>query len=254
MKIVLRQTRIVEILRQKERVTVNDLAALLDISRETIRRDLTDLSNKGKVQKIHGGAMLPRVMGEDSYQQRMTDNSEAKVKAASEASTLFGTGETVFIDTGSTTLYFAEALLSVSGLTVITNSTDIARTISAAGTGNKAFLLGGEFSSDNNQTVGTMAAAQIRAFRAHHAVLTIAALDKQSGAMDFNIEEAQIARAMIEQSETLTIIIDDTKFGKMAPFEVCPLSRIDRIVCNAAPTGGLEVALNAAGVEVILAE
>ena len=254
MKIVRRQAKIIEIIRQKERITVNDLATLLDISRETIRRDLTDLSNKGKIQKIHGGAMLPRVLGEDSYQQRMTDNSEAKSKIASEAGALFATGETIFIDTGSTTLYFSEALALASGLTIITNSTDIARTISASGMGNKVFLLGGEFSSDNSQTVGTMAAAQIRSFRAHHAVLTIAALDERAGAMDFNIEEAQIARAMIEQSESLTILIDDSKFGKIASFEVCALSQIDRIVCNRAPTGPLAKALTAAGVKIIQAQ
>ncbi len=254
MKIFQRQSKIIELIRQKERVTVNELATMLDISRETIRRDLTDLSNKGKIQKIHGGAMLPRVMGEDSYQQRMTENSEAKAKVAKEASFLFAKGETIFIDTGSTTLYFAEALAAASGLTIITNSTDIARTISASGTGNKVFLLGGEFSSDNNQTVGTITAAQIRSFRAHHTVLTIAAMDERAGAMDFNIEEAQVARAMIAQSETLTILVDDTKFDKIASFEVCTFSQIDRIVCNTAPTGKLLMELEAAGVEIILSQ
>ncbi|MDH5356966.1 MAG: DeoR/GlpR family DNA-binding transcription regulator, partial [Gammaproteobacteria bacterium] len=122
-----RQMKIVETIREEERATVDELAARFDISRETIRRDLTKLANSGKIQKVHGGAILPRVFGEGSFGQRMSENSEAKMRIASKAVELFGAGETLFIDTGSTTLYFAEKLIEVSGLTIITNSTEIAK-------------------------------------------------------------------------------------------------------------------------------
>lgn len=253
MKIRQRQAKIVEIIRKKERAAVDELAAVLDISRETIRRDLTDLANSGKIRKIHGGATLPRAFGEGSFQQRMSDNAEAKTRIAAAAVELFAAGETVFVDTGSTTLYFAEKIAEVSGLTVVTNSSEIARTVSSFGAENRTFLLGGEFSPDNRQTVGTMVASQIRLFRAHHAVLTIGALDERTGAMDFNIEEAQVARAMIEQSEILTVLIDSSKFNNLASFEVCPLARIDRLVCDLAPPAVLGKALEAAGVNIVLA-
>jgi len=252
-KIKRRQTRIVEIIRKKERVSVDELAAVLEISRETIRRDLTDLANSGKIHKVHGGATLPKFFGEGSFSQRMSKNPEAKARIAAAAVELFETGETLFVDTGSTTLYFAEKLAEVSGLTIVTNSTEIASTVSSPAAGNRTFLLGGEFSPDNRQTAGTMVTEQIKSFRAHHAVLTIGALDGRSGAMDFNIEEAQVARAMISRSQSLTILLDDSKFGQLASFEVCPLARIDRLVCNGAPPVALGEALRAAGVEIILA-
>ena len=252
MKIKQRQAKVVEIIRKKERASVDDLAALLGISRETIRRDLTSLADSGKIQKIHGGATLPRVFGEGSFRQRMSDNAEAKARIAAAACGLFAEGETLFVDTGSTTLYFAEKLSEVSGLTVVTNSTGIASAMSST-PGNRTFLLGGEFSADNRQTVGTMVAAQIRSFRAHHAVLTIGALDGRTGAMDYNIEEAQVARAMIEQSESLTILSDSSKFDAVASFEVCTLAQIDRLVCDTAPPGNLGKALADAGVDIILA-
>ena len=252
-KIKLRRAKIVEIIRKKKRATVDELAALLDISRETIRRDLAGLANSGKIQKIHGGATLPRAFGEGSFQQRMSDNAEAKARIAVAASRLFFAGETMFIDTGSTTLYFAEKLSGVSELTIITNSTEIAGTVSSSASGNRTFLLGGEFSPDNRQTVGTMVAAQIRSFRAHHAVLTVGALDGRTGAMDYSIEEAQVARAMIEQSESLSVLVDSSKFNEVASFEVCSLAQIDRLVCDAAPPDSLGDALAAAGVKVILA-
>lgn len=253
MKIKERQSRIVSLIREKERMSVEELAGLLDISRETIRRDLTDLANSDKVRKVHGGATLPHHIGESSFQQRMSQNAEAKARVAKVAATLFGAGETIFVDTGSTTLYFAERLSEISGLTIVTNSTMIARTVSGSDTGNQAFLLGGEFSFDNSQTVGTMVASQIRSFRAHHAVLTIGALDGRTGAMDYNIEEAQIARAMVEQSRSVTILMDGSKFNQLASFEVCPLARIDRLVCDCPPPDALGEALQAGGVQVILA-
>lgn len=253
MKIKERQSKIVTIIREKERVTVEELALKLDISRETIRRDLTDLANADKIRKVHGGATLPHNFGESSFQQRMSQNAEVKARIGQAAAALFNTGETLFVDTGSTTLYFAEKLAETSGLTVVTNSTLIARAISSVDGSNQIFLLGGEFSSDNSQTIGTMVASQIRSFRAHHAVLTVGALDSRTGAMDFNIEEAQVARAMVEQSRLVTILMDSSKFNQLASFEVCPLARIDRLVCDCTPPDALGQALENAGVEIILA-
>lgn len=253
MKIKLRQAKILEIIRKNGVATVDELSKSLDISSETIRRDLTAMANGGKIQKIHGGATLPQAFGEGSFKQRMSDNADAKARIARTASSLFFAGETMFIDTGSTTLYFAEKLVDISELTIVTNSTDIAGTISGSEAGNRIFLLGGEFSSDNRQTVGTMVSEQIRSFRAHHAVLTIGGLDGRTGAMDYDIEEAQVARTMIEQSESLTVLVDSSKFNSVASFEVCPLERIDRIVCDAAPPQALGEALSGAGVKIILA-
>jgi len=95
--------------------------------------------------------------------------------------------------------------------------------------------------------LSTMVAEQIRAFRAHHAVLTVGALDRRTGAMDYNIEEAQVARAMIAQSEKLTILADHSKFGALASFEVCPLARIDNLVCDGPVPQDIREALEAGG-------
>lgn len=75
-------------------------------------------------------------------------------------------------------------------------------------------------------------AEQIRSYRAHHAVLTVGALDGRNRATDFNLEEAQVARAMIAQSRQVTILADRSKLGALASFEVCSLARIDKLVCD----------------------
>ena len=252
MKVQDRHTRIVAEIRAREKATVEYLAELLGASRETIRRDLTELENQGKVQKFHGGAMLPRGFGEGVFQQRMGENVAAKVRIAKTAANLFKPGETLFVDTGSTTLYFAEQLAGVKGLNIITNSTDIAQVISARGN-SYAYLLGGSFGYDNRQTVGSLTVAQIEGFRAHHAVLTVGALDAGAGAADFDLEESQVAKALIRRAKSVTILADQSKFGALASFGVCPLAKIDRLVCDVAPPKDLAAALKQAQTELVVA-
>lgn len=252
MRVQDRQSRIVAEIRAHEKATVEHLADLLGASRETIRRDLTELENQGKLQKFHGGAMLPRGFGEGAFQQRMGENVAAKVQIAKTAANLFKAGETLFVDTGSTTLYFAEQLAGVKGLNIITNSTDIAQVISARGK-SYAYLLGGSFGYDNRQTVGSLTTAQVDGFRAHHVVLTVGGLDLVVGAADFDLEESQVAKAMIARAGSVTVLADHSKFGAMASFGVCSLDRINRLVCDMAPPADLAQALGAAGVEVVIA-
>jgi len=82
-------------------------------------------------------------------------------------------------------------------------------------------------------------------------VLTIGALDGRTGAMDFNIDEAQVARAMIEQSQSVTILVDSSKFDQLASFEVCSLAQIDRVVCDRAPPPSLAEVMENAGINII---
>ncbi|NNG00052.1 MAG: DeoR/GlpR transcriptional regulator [Desulfobacteraceae bacterium] len=246
-----RQAEIANIIRQQNRVTVNELAETLQISRETIRRDLTELARSGKVQKFHGGATLPMTTGEGSFRHRMGENVAAKVNIAAETVKLISPGETILMDTGSTSLYFSEKLAELSHLTVVTNSAEIARIISLSPLHSRAFLLGGEFKGDNRQTVGNFAITQLQSFRAHHAILTIGALDATNGVMDFNIEEAQLAQAMIEQSESLTIIADSSKFERIASFKVCGLDQVTNLVCDQPPSDKIRTALVEADVNII---
>ena len=247
-----RQTKIANLIREHDHLTVNELADTLNISKETIRRDLSELARLGKVQKFHGGASVPVVAGEGPFRDRMGKNAAAKMQIADAAVKLVSPGETILIDTGSTTLYFAEKLAEIPNLTIVTNSTKIARVMSADPTPARTFLLGGEFYGDNRQTVGSMAIAQVQSFRAHHAFLTIGALDTRTGVMDYSIEEAQLARAMIEQAESLTLLVDSSKFEQIASFEVCCLDKVTNLVCNNPPSDKMEAALLEANINIIV--
>jgi DeoR family glycerol-3-phosphate regulon repressor len=251
-----RRDLIVDLVRERQRVTVDFLASHLATSKETIRRDLTELAARGLIQKFHGGATLPDLSGaglktEGSFQARMQDHMREKRTLARRAAALFSPGDTLFIDTGTTTVIFAEELSRLSRLTVITNSLSIAQTI-VRGEGNRAFLLGGEYSDDASENLGTLAVEQVSRFHATHAVLTVGAIESD-GVFDYNLNEAEIARAMIAQSRNVTVLADAAKFTRNALFQVCPLAAIDRLVTNDLPDPAMIEALRTAEVEMILA-
>ena len=243
-----RRKKIVALVREKGRASVDVLAEVLGTSRETIRRDLTELSRRGMVRKYHGGAAIPE--GENPFRVRMGEQAAQKALIARAAVQLFSPGDSLFIDTGSTTVYFAEELAQLENLTIFTNSVDIAHIICKADNGSRVFMPGGEYSEDNRQLVGALAVEHIQGFRARHTVLTIGAMGAGYGVMDFNVEEAQLARAMIACADELTVLADSSKFGLPGTFHVCSVSRITNLVTDAAPQGALAEALEKAGVHI----
>ena len=217
-----RRERILELLRDSDdgRLTVEDLARSLKISPETIRRDLTQLSSGSLVSKFHGGAALPQPSGEGPFRARMAESLRQKRAIARTAASLFRSGDTLLVDTGSTTVVFAEELARRAGLTVITNSVMIAQTMTRGRNGNRAFLIGGEYSDEATVNLGALAVRQVTQFHAIHAVITVGAIETE-GAMDYTLEEAEIARAMIAQARELTVIADSSKLEKAGLFRVC---------------------------------
>ncbi len=242
-----RRNQIVAAIRGGGEVSVETLARRFAVSLETIRRDLTRLAAQGLVDKVHGGARPPRLAIEGSLAERIGENAEAKRAIAKKVASFVASGETLFIDTGSTTLACAEALAGHSDLTVITNSFGVARVM---GEGSRVFVLGGEYSPGNAQTVGPLAIRQIGAFRADRAVITVSAIDGDTGAMDASLEEAAVARAMIDAARQLVVVADATKFGRSAGFSVCALDEIDVIVSDAPPPADLQQAALAAQVRI----
>lgn len=244
----LRQEKIAEAVLRQGRVSVEQLALRFQTSHETIRRDLSALAETGRVLKVHGGAKLPRQREEGPFRERMAMNAVGKRIVAEKAARLISPGQTLFIDTGSTTLMCAEEIGKIGGLTVITNSTRIAAVLAERGNRTSVFLVGGRFDGDNHETAGPAAIAGIQAFHADHALITIGALDEAAGATDYNYEEAQVARAMLQNADNLIVVADASKFQRRAAFAVCPLDRINALVTDRRPQGTLLSALSTAGV------
>lgn len=245
----IRQAEICDLVSRCGAVSVDDLAEKFDISSETIRRDLTVLADARKIRKVHGGARPVSQQDEGVFDTRMRRNAVAKRRIAEKLVAHISPRQSLFLDTGSTTLICAEILARIKDLTIITNSAKIAAIFAKGSGGADVFLLGGRYREDNAQTVGGYALDQIKHFRADNAIITIGGLDCE-GAMDFSSREAQIARAMMGASAKVTIVADHTKFNRSASFNVCDLDEINMLISNKPPDLELGRAMSAAGIEV----
>jgi DeoR/GlpR family transcriptional regulator of sugar metabolism len=249
-----RRHQILSLVRDERRQSVDELATTFDTSRETIRRDLAVLQAQGLIRRLHGRAVpadgVPLGL-EGPFSERLTQNAEAKRRIARKAAGLFAPGESLFVDTGSTTLAFASELAHRNGLTVLTNSAAIA-SHAARGKDCRAILLGGDFRRDGMECVGPATLEQIARFRPDHAVLTVAGITA-SGYADHDADEAHVARAMIAQAGRVTVLADSSKFGARGLHLLGPLAAARRIVTETAPAA-LSEALRKAGVSLLVAD
>lgn len=246
-----RRLKITDIVRQQGRVSVAMLVTEFNSSPETIRRDLKKLSRSGIIQKIHGGAILPGIQGEGPFQQRMGEHVAAKRQIAKKASQLISPGDTVMIDTGSTTLIFAEEISQLKNLTVVTNSVEVAKVVARANNGSSVYLLGGKYHSDNRETMGAMVMSQLAHFHAQHVVLTIGAISATAGVMAYDMGEVEIGSAMLARASNAIMLADSTKFNRVAPFVIGALDKFNQLVCEFAPDEILQAALFQDNVEIV---
>lgn len=245
--------RIVAFVSERGRISVDDLAEMLNVSKETVRRDLTKLAERGLVRKVHGGALAPQTAEETPFDARLAINRAEKLAIARRAAMLFQPGDSLFVDAGSTTVHFATAISSAVRFTVITNSPLVAMSVSRPRGGSECYLLGGRFDGETSESIGPMVIEQIQKLRADHAVITIGGMDLTGTCADYSADEAYIARTMIERSQSVTVLADHTKLGRSALFQVCEARQIDRLVTDRPPPEAISDALAAAGAEVILA-
>lgn len=233
-----RLDQIYDLVAHEGEVSVDALASRFEVSVETIRRDLTKLEDDGKLRKFHGGARpMPRRQRlhiEDSFEARMASEYDAKKALSQKLSQVVMPGETIFLDTGSTTLIACDTLKTIEGLTVITNSMAAADILSFQNQ-TKVYFLGGAYAGGNSQTVGPMVVEQIGRFRADHAILTPTGIDATAGVTDSDPDEAEVARAMIKAAQNVCFLTVPSKFGRRAGFHVCDLDAVQTVLTDRAP-------------------
>jgi len=248
-----RREYIVGLARKGNELSIEEIARHFGVSRETVRRDLTHLESRGLLRRVHGGAIASQTGTEAAFGDRLISNAAAKRAIAEAAARSLREGDTIMVDTGTTTAILASVLAGAPKMTVITNCFSVAINLAAGPSEHRIYLVGGEFRVDSQQTLGSACLDQISRYRADHAVLSCGAVDVSGGLMDFDFEDAMVARAMIEQSQRLILIVDQSKFGRVAMAKVCELAMIDTLVTDAVPPGDILDAVETNDIELIVA-
>ncbi|WP_424944863.1 DeoR/GlpR family DNA-binding transcription regulator [Aliiroseovarius crassostreae] len=229
-----------------------ELARVLNVSEETVRRVIKSLSKTGSVERVHGGAYLVGGAGDPSFFQRMAHHPEEKRQIAKQVARQIHDNMTVFLDVGSTTAFVAERLRKHTGLTVVTNSIGIAQTM--LGTpDNRVHFLGGEMKSDERGTFGAVAERQARRFVFDLSVLSVDGLSSKRGFLFANPVEAALSEVVAECSDRVVVGLDHNKYGAKAPHRGMDPHAIDLLVSDQPPDADMTRALNAWGVEVMIA-
>jgi DeoR family glycerol-3-phosphate regulon repressor len=246
------QSAIVDAVRREGRMRIGVLARELAVSDETIRRHVRPLVAEGLLRKTHGEVVLAAGGVEPPFHRRLQHQAAAKRAIARAVADRVDDGQTVMLDTGSTTAYVAQALAARHELTVITNGVEIARAL-VGRNGHRVYLAGGELTAELAAAVGAEALAFLEPFRADLAILSIAAIDAAEGLMNFELAEARIARAMIDRASRTVVAADGSKFGLRAAVRVAPLSAVGLLVTDRAPPPPFAAQLAEARVEVVAA-
>jgi DeoR/GlpR family transcriptional regulator of sugar metabolism len=244
-----RHLRILSMLAANRQVSATTLAEMLNVSRETVRRDLLDLEKTGQVNRVHGGAVLPKQSSEDPFHQRMTDQIRAKAEVARKAVTLIQHGQTIFVDAGTTTARFAQELAKVPDVSVITNSLDIATTLQEAQ--KDVLLLGGRMSTDVPATMGELTLSEIARFHVDLCFSAPVAVHPTKGAFFYDLQESEIAIAMARQAQRTIILADHSKLGETSRVQSFKADAIDTLVTNKA-TPDLIASFRQNGIDVLV--
>lgn len=248
-----RQAKIMDVLRREHLLAVTQLAEALDVSGETIRRDLRLLSARGLVEKSHGNVRWRDRSEEQPLQRRMLDNMGGKQSIAMAIADEISDGESVFLDTGSTNIYVAQALKGRRNLTVVTNSAPIAQHLST-GEGNRVYLAGGELRADDSAAFGPAAIAFLQQFMVKTAIISASGLDAKLGVMDNHLCEADVSRSVVGHTERVIVGADHSKFGRRCLVAALAFADVDLLVTDQKPEGPLSKELERHDVEILVAK
>lgn len=223
-----RHPDILDIAKTEGKVSVDDLADRFGVSVQTIRRDLSDLAEMGKLERVHGGAILPSGTTNIAYSQRRTLNAAAKLQIAKACAATIPENCTLFMNIGTTTEAVAEHLLDHQDLTVVTNNINVAN-ILTANENCEVIVTGGALRRSDGGLIGPLASRTIEQFKFDLAVIGCSALDSDGDLLDFDIQEVGVSQTVIKQSRRTFLVADHSKFNRTAPARIASISEIDTI-------------------------
>jgi len=246
-----RQERMLRFVEQRQRVTVADICDQFGVSVATARRDLEALAERGRVRRVHGGALaIHRAPPELPALQRAGEQAAEKRRIGQAAAALVADGETLFLSSGTTTLEVARSLRSQRHLTVITNSllalNELADTPEITLVG-----LGGLLRRSEMSFIGHITEQALAEVRADKVIIGIRAIDAEQGLTNDFLPETMTDRAIMRIAREVIVVADHSKCGRVSAAFVAPLSAMRTLVTDSGTPPEFVDALTAQGIRVL---
>lgn len=225
-----RQERIISLVAENGFVSIDTLSERFLVSVETIRRDLSSLDRDGRVIKVYGG-VKPREpsFGEPSMELRLRSRQAQKRAIAARCCAIIKSGETVFIDSGSTTFLLAKLLKERKDITVITNSIPVVNELMGANL--KVILIGGLIRHEESSVVSIRYLFNFERLNIQKCFIGAGGITA-NGVSDYNMQEADTRRQIMERSGEVYIAADSTKIGRDVTVKIAGLDEIACVVSD----------------------
>lgn len=228
-----RRGKIMQLIDERGSATVTALSEAMNVSTMTIRRDIAYLASQGKVVKTHGGAVSvsESTASEPGYEIKARVNVEEKRRIGVAAANMIDNGETIVLDSGSTTFQIASNLKDKRNLTVVTNDLMIATHLGKISS-ISVLLIGGSIRFGVFSTVGPYAEEMLRQLSVDKVFLGADAVNADKGVMNSNPEEVPIKRLMMSAGHRVVLAVDHSKFKRIGLSFVCGVSDLDLILTD----------------------
>ena len=247
-----RRRQIAEVVRSWQAVKVSTLSEFFEVSEITIRRDLTHLEREGLLERTHGGAIYSRRMRlEPFYTEKYQIHQEEKRQIGAAAAALVEDGETLLINSGSTTLQIFRHLAGRKNLRVI--SSNMGAILETQGLDLELILIGGIYREQSDSLFGPLAMLSLQQVYGSKCFIGVDGISRKYGLTTPILQEAEIARTMIERTHGQVIVVTDhTKFGVVSNYLTASLDKVDRIITDAGFNEDYRGELEAIGIEITI--
>ncbi len=215
-------------------LTSTELTQAFEVSVQTIRKDLNELSHRGLVQRVHGGIILPRQNRNLSFSNRQVINLDAKRSIAQVVAARLPEGASVFLGIGTTPQQVAQALLDHPGLQVITNNLNAAVTL-CQNPNIETLVAGGRIRPSDQDLMGEDTTRFLRRFQVNFGIFGIGGLTTEGELMDFSLEESHLSRAILDCSDQRILVADSSKYRRSAPVRTGWIEEVDLFVTEQLP-------------------
>lgn len=248
-----RRNLLLQLLKEKKNIQIIDISKKTNFSISTIRRDLDILSKKGLIKRVHGGAQsFETGIWNDLYINSMNKNLQEKVIICNEAIKFINDYDVIFIDAGTTFYPLINNLKNIKGLTLITNSLYIPLVMEKINKSTNIIVTGGVYNSVSHSLNGEISVSSLKQVRIGKAFLSSMAIDNDIGITDPNPDEVLLKKEVLESARIKIFCVDYTKFGRIAPYQLCQLKDIDIIISDYRIDKTIVKKIENIGVKIIL--
>ncbi len=232
--LTLRQQTILDIARREGRVLVEPIAEELQVTPQTIRRDLSELCRVRLLQRVHGGAIAFDGNENLGYEARTKMAAQSKSAIGKATAELIPDDSSLFINIGTTTEQVATHLMGHLGLLVVTNNLNVVN-ILRRNESIDVMTAGGTVRSEDGGIVGESATNFIDKFKLDYAIIGVSAIEEDGTILDFDSREVCVTQAIIKNSRSVILVADELKFQRKASVRVCNVAEIDYFITDEKP-------------------